>query len=372
MHTSEAPEKVQKKIEFSGSDIYMERAESSSEHYGTVNLTELHSGLLHDHSLSLAAAGGPQEKGADILAKAAAIELLKLMTIAQKNLIDAYADGLLSYLIFADMKPVNSGETPAKLDSLEMMERNENVLYLAARNHILLEIAGNRAFAYDIDNNGKVVRVVANYKGGGSDALDDEPAGVELSSHSGLGLGPHTEAPYWCSFASENGHSPAPSTLILSALWNPLHEPTTIIPVAPVLQEIGVINSLALTTKSFGFTRSDSFVDAKGEDGKCVSILDYNQDYGFAARYNFYRFSVDDDASTSVKTAYSAFVSAVGSAHLERVVLDQTNAVLINNYRSLHCRDVIKDNRRLLVRLFGYSKKATPIILDHSPLIVKG
>lgn len=343
-----------------------------SDQKATVTLTAAQAERLHEHALTLVECGAPQKRGADILARASALELQKTMSAEQQDLIHAYGEGLIAYLLIEGMRPINSGLIPPKLSPLETMENDGDVLYLAARNHILLELVSNRAFAYDLDNEGKIVRIVANYKGGGADSLDNEPADIELSSHSGLRLDPHTEAPYWCSFTPENDHSPAPSTLILTALWNPLEEPTTIIPIAPVLQKIGVIDALALTTKSFNFTRSDSFVSNKGEDGKGVSILDYSEKYGFAARFNSYRFSVDESASRPVKNAYANFIAAVGTAPLEKVILDQTNTVLINNYRSLHCRDIIKDNRRLLVRLFGYCKKTTPIILSQSPMIVKG
>ncbi|ALM52422.1 hypothetical protein AR456_09115 [Halomonas huangheensis] len=338
----------------------------------TVTLSMAQSSSLHNHSLLMAAAGGPQKQGADIIAKASALELRQMMTPGQGDLIDAYAEGLLSYLVFDGMQNVNNSQPPSLLEPLEKAEISSDVLYLASRSQILLEVVRNRAFAYDIDNEGKIVRVVANYKGGGSESLEREPADIELSSHSGLELGPHTEAPYWCSFNSENGHSPAPSTLILSALWNPLKEPTTIIPIDSVLQSIGAINALALTSKSFKFTRSDSFVDEKGEDGNGVSILDYSASNGFAIRYNSYRFSVVEDAPIMIRDSYSKFISAMGSAQHEKIVLNQNTAVLINNYRSLHCRDVIKDNRRLLVRLFGYCMKAAPIVLNESPMIVKG
>lgn len=345
---------------------------SLNDQAGKVTLTAAQAERLHEYTLTLVECGAPQKQGADIIAKASALELQKTMSAEQEDLIHAYGEGLMAYLLIEGMKPVNPGITPPRLSPFDAMENDGDVLYLAARNHILLELVNNRAFAYDLDNEGKIVRIVANYKGGGADSLENEPMDIELSSHSGLGLGPHTEAPYWCSFTPENGHSPAPSTLILTALWNPLKEPTTIIPIAPVLQRIGVIDALALTTKSFNFTRSDSFVSDKGEDGKGVSILDYSEKYGFAARFNSYRFSVDDSASRPVKNAYANFIVAVGSAPLEKVILNQTNTVLINNYRSLHCRDTIKDNRRLLVRLFGYCKKTTAIILNQSPMIVKG
>lgn len=53
-------------------------------------------------------------------------------------------------------------------------------------------------------------------------------------------------------------------------------------------------------------------------------------------------------------------------------MLTPCSAVLINNYRALHCRDIVRDNRRLLIRLFGYSRFVTPIVLSEDPLIVKG
>jgi len=46
--------------------------------------------------------------------------------------------------------------------------------------------------------------------------------------------------------------------------------------------------------------------------------------------------------------------------------------MVINNTRALHCRDVIKDNRRVLVRIFGLSKFSTPIVISEDPLLVRG
>ena len=55
-----------------------------------------------------------------------------------------------------------------------------------------------------------------------------------------------------------------------------------------------------------------------------------------------------------------------------RYALQPTSALVINNYRALHCRDIIQNNRKLLVRLFGYAEHIEPIILKDAPLIAKG
>ncbi|WP_235863927.1 hypothetical protein [Pseudomonas jessenii] len=46
--------------------------------------------------------------------------------------------------------------------------------------------------------------------------------------------------------------------------------------------------------------------------------------------------------------------------------------MVINNIRALHCRDVIKDNRRVLVRIFGLSKFSCPIVVSEDPLVLQG
>jgi len=79
---------------------------------------------------------------------------------------------------------------------------------LAARNQILLKLVDNSALAYDMDNEGKLVRLVANFKGGGLTKIPAEPDIKGLSSHSSLALGPHTVAPYWCAANVKDGHSP--------------------------------------------------------------------------------------------------------------------------------------------------------------------
>jgi hypothetical protein len=332
--------------------------------------------LLQRLSEKLASVGGPQASGAKLKTCLAATKLRRLFSNDQLELLCAYSDGLVSILIFEGLKKISEISAPDELPNLTSLESRHDVLCLAARNQILLKLVDNSAFAYDMDNEGKLIRLVANFKGGGLTRINAEPEIKELSSHSGLALGPHTEAPYWCAVTAKDGHSPSPSSLILSALWNPSLEPTRIIPLPPILEKIGITNCLALTTESFQFTRSDSFVMGMGmgmgEDGRNVSILEFDDNVGFAARFNSYRFSVNDNASYFVKTAYAALCRAVANATPIEHSLTQESALVINNVRALHCRDVIKDNRRVLVRIFGLSKFSSPIVLSEDPLLLQG
>ena len=284
----------------------------------------------------------------------------------------AYARGSLSALVVEGLSNVSADPIPSSLPALPDFEIRQDVRRLGLRHQILLELVAHDAFAYDLDNEGKIVRIVANLKGSGSVSLPLEPSDVEQSSHSGLALGPHTEAPYWCAVEAQNGHSPSPSALILTALWNPQQEPTALIPLAPIIKELGIDHCLALTTPWFQFTRSDSFVKGMGEDGKNVSILSFDEHGGFAVRFNVYRFSVMKEAPQSVKEAYDAFRAAIDRTQPFRYTLSQSTALIINNTRALHCRDVVRDNMRTLIRVFGYAKHVKPIICSHDPLLVRG
>ncbi|MGH8385836.1 MAG: hypothetical protein ACRESJ_10100 [Pseudomonas sp.] len=327
---------------------------------------------LHAFSEELAVLGGPQAAGARLKATLAACELKLSMSKDQCALLHAYSDGLVSLLIFEGLQQISDASPPDELPNLALLENRHDVLCLAARNQILLRLVDNSAFAYDMDNEGKLVRLVANFKGGGLCKIGDEPEIKELSSHSGLALGPHTEAPYWCAMDAQNDHSPSPSSLILSALWNPSMECTSVIALPPVLNEIGVTTCMALTTKSFQFTRSDSFVNGKGEDGHDVSILEFNDKVGLTTRFNSYRFSANENTPTLVKNAYANFCQSINEATPYEYVLTQRSAIIINNVRALHCRDIVKDNRRVLVRVFGLSKFSNPIVISQDPLLLQG
>lgn len=89
-------------------------------------------------------------------------------------------------------------------------------------------------------------------------------------------------------------------------------------------------------------------------------------------RYNSYRYSVHEKASQLARQAYWSLKELLNQADCYEFVLQPTSALLINNSQALHARDTIKDNRRLLIRLFGYSPDARPLILQQDPLIVRG
>lgn len=329
--------------------------------------------LVHRLSAEVSQLGGPDQVGTRGRVALAAAELGITFSSAQSELLRSYTEGRVSALVIDGLEPVFDESPPAVLPKLDEIERRKEVFQIGVRSQLLLKLVDHRAFAYDLDNDAKIIRVVANLKGGGDTPIETEPDRPELSSHSGLALGPHTEAPYFCAVKSETGHSPSPSALILSALWNPQFEPTSIIPLPTILETIGVDRCLALTAPWFQFTRSDSFVQGKGEDGNRVSILSFDDcSGGFAARFNAYRFTVMEEAPPSVKEAYSAFCAAVSRSVAFQHTLSQRSAIIINNTRSLHCREIVKDNRRALIRLFAYSKHAEPVIYSQDPLLVRG
>jgi hypothetical protein len=139
-----------------------------------------------------------------------------------------------------------------------------------------------------------------------------------------------------------------------------------------VLDKLDARTTLALTSKSFRYTRSDSFGPGKREQLSDISILEFDPRGGFSIRYNDYRFSVMPMAGAMVEDAFMAFKSQVKASTPLTIGLKRSSAVLINNARALHCREPINDNRRLLVRLFGYSQFAQPVVLNEDPLLVKG
>lgn len=329
--------------------------------------------MIEAAAVDIAQLGGPQMPGAKWKAKYCAKELAITLDEQQLEVARHFAAGKLSLVIFEGMVGM-ADDVPQALPALAELEKEFHCLRLASRNQILLHLVGHRAFAYDMDNHGQITRLVGNFKGGGETKIENEPdpASVELSSHSGLALGAHTEAPYHCAIKAADGHSPAPSALILSARWNPLNEPTTVIPMFDIIDRLGAHHALALTAKAFRFTRSDSFVSGKGEGAEGVSILEFDDKGTFALRYNSYRFSVCEGAPAAAGAAFERLKEEVAKGEMVSVALQPDNAIVINNSRALHCRDVIKDNRRLLVRLFGYSEDAQPVVLSDDPLIVQG
>ncbi|PZQ36251.1 MAG: hypothetical protein DI560_25355, partial [Pseudomonas putida] len=93
---------------------------------------------------------------------------------------------------------------------------------------------------------------------------------------------------------------------------------------------------------------------------------------GFSLRYNSYRFAVNDHASSAASRAFDIFQKTLSAAQPLAFVLQPDSALLINNSQALHGRDRVRDNRRLLVRQFGYSPFAHPLVLAEDPLLVRG
>ncbi len=113
-----------------------------------------------------------------------------------------------------------------------------------------------------------------------------------------------------------NNHSPAPSSLILTARWNPLNEPTSLIPISRILSQLTLEETMALTTESFNFTRSETFNEGQGSGGKNVSILEVDKHGYIDMKYNSYRFTPNENASLKIKNAFYKFESIVRQAHI--------------------------------------------------------
>lgn len=322
----------------------------------------------------LALEGGPHAAGSAIRAKTYASVISDTLTKGQSSVLDQYAAGKLPALLFTGLKPDTDDTPPDEALSIEKLGLHPTCILLAARNQLLLSLLQHVAFAYDIDNEGKTTRLVANFRGGGASPIVSEPYAddVELSSHAGLSLGPHTEPPYYCARSAHEDHSPAPCALILTARWNPLNEPTRIIPMRPVIDSLPGCCVVELTSHSFQYTRSDCFVSGAGEPDGLIPILQHDNAGTFAIRYNDYRFSTCANSYPEAHAALSLLRDQIHSSKQIEVNIQPHNTLIINNTLTLHCRDTVTDNRRLLIRLFGYSRHAQPIIINNDPLIVKG
>ena len=330
--------------------------------------------LLDRACKHLAVHGGPDTQGTAVLARRWAAALYKKLDATQRAAVDTFAAGFGIALYFQKMKIIESDHTPDQLPALSDLKRDLATLYLASRNQILLNLVQHRSFAFDIDNQSKQVRLVGNFKGGGRVSLPNEKVTdqVELSSHAGVGLGLHTEPPYYCAIKPEAGHSPAPSSLILTARWNILNEPTRILPLPSVVERLNGIEALSLASPSFMYTRSECLTAAPDEKSIPGSILQPDSQSGFAIRFSAYRHSPIPHSSKLVTDAFRSLHTLIGSSRPLEYVLQPDSALLIDNTRTLHGRDTVKDNRRLLIRLFGYCSTATPIVLQPDPLVVRG
>ncbi|MFF7063499.1 hypothetical protein [Pseudomonas sp. NPDC008258] len=339
-----------------------------------LKFSKLQARILDHGSRQTADIGGPDAAGAAALSACQAKILKSSLTDAQIELLEIFASGKIAALEFSGMEIPSTDPIPKYLADIHVLNAEPVTVYMASRNQILLSLAGYRSFAFDIDNGGMQVRLVGNFKGGGERLLPNEfdHHQAELSSHAGVQLGPHTEPPYNCSVQSEGERSPAPSALILSARWNPLREPTKLIPVRNAISKLNGLEALALSSKSFCFTRSDCFVKDESQVMIANSILQFDPKGDFTLRYSSYRHSLHNEASHSTGRAYETLKGLLDNEQPCNFLPRPDAAILINNNQALHARDIVKDNRRLLVRLFGYSPDAQPVILQEDPLIVRG
>lgn len=339
-----------------------------------LTFSKLQASILDHGSRQTAAIGGPDAAGAAALSACQAQILKSSLDDVQLESLEIFASGKAAALEFAAMEAPHADPVPKCLADIETLKTDPAILYMASRNQILLNLVDYRSFAFDIDNGGMQVRIVGNFKGGGERSLPNEFSHhhAELSSHAGVQLGPHTEPPYTCSVQCEGEHSPAPSALILSARWNPLREPTQVIPVRNAISKPNALEGLALSSKSFCFTRSDCFVNDEHQGMNASSILQFDSRGDFTLRYNSYRHSLHHEASHSTRQAYQTLQALLENEQPYDFLPSPDSAILINNSQALHARDIVKDNRRLLVRLFGYSPDARPVTLQQDPLIVRG
>lgn len=343
-----------------------------------INLTADAALFVQNKATEIATIGGCQAKGVREIASNAGKTLLeKYLNSEQKDEIQKFIHQKTCVVIFNNLYDKNIDNSiisiPSSLPKMEELEENLECLKLAASNQILLATVEQFAFAYDIDNHGKIMRLVGNFKGGGATKLENEDASkVDKSSHSGIALGAHTEAPYHAATKIFNNHSPAPSSLVLTARYNPLSEPTTVIPLQPILEKLHYLDLLALTTENFDFTRSETFTSGKGTGGSKVSILEFNNDGIIGVKYNSYRFTANVHAPQSVKDALNRFNELINNSEQYKINLQPNTCMIINNTLALHCRDVIQDNRRLLIRIFGYKNNIEYISLEDDPVLAQG
>ncbi|NIE75556.1 hypothetical protein F3J45_14040 [Pantoea sp. Ap-967] len=329
---------------------------------------------LDKASRHLSRLGGPDAPGSADLSIHYAFDLKNYLTTAQLSQLSAFIDGKVCAIDFSSMLPLRTDPVPDSLPPIDELAHAPETIYLASRHQVLLGLVGYRSFAFDIDNDAKQLRLVANFKGGGERPLVHEaphqPA--ELSSHAGVCLGPHTEPPYNCSVVAEGGHSPAPSALILTARWNPQGEPTRLTPMRPVIAKLNGLEALALSSRSYRFSRSECFIKDDSPPPAASSILQFDGHFGYTLRYSTYRYSLDNHAVPHAKKALHTLRRLITQVEACTYTLDSSSALLINNSQALHGRDIIQDNRRLLIRLFAYSPQTEPLVLHSDPLVVRG
>ncbi len=352
----------------------MQSTNNNQSKVAVLELSEYSRYLLEQAMLDVAAVGGPDTINAQKLVEDWTQQLVQAMSSEELKYLESYRHGGLCALVFANLPvPKNIMSPPPHLPAIDTLTNDKAVLQLASRSQVILSLLREKAFAYDIDNHGKIVRLVGNFEGGGVAQLPHEnsESSVPLSSHAGVALGAHTEAPYYSTKKAVDGHSPAPSTLILTAKWNKSNEPTSVLPLIDILNQLSSREVDGLKLPEFGFTRSDTFTCEKATGVNHTALLTQGK-YGFEFRFNAYRTFAEVDASVEAIHSLDALFRVINTAVAHKIVLQPNTALAINNAKALHGRDAIVDNSRLLVRLFGYHEDSVPVTLRTNPLLVKG
>lgn len=333
--------------------------------YEQFDFSDEQSEILHFYSNRIANQGGIDQEQNFLQRKAIIAEMLCLFSPQQIEQLNAYQQGKVGALFFSNLLNSQGSKFNEYLPEALPLEKDilptHSVQLIAARSSILLSLLQQQSFAYDIENYGKAIRLVANFKN------NNKPC-----SHSGVSLSAHTETPYFCSKSHTQGHSPAPSALILSALWNPLNEPTQVIPMYSIIESMNQQLLEQLKSPYFDFVRSDSFNEGEGSGGKNISIIEDYVDGSFMLKFNLMRFRVSDTAPALAHDAIEVLKEKIAAQTPLKFALNSRNCLIINNFKTMHCRDIVQDNRRLLIRIFGYDQHTSPIVLSHNPYIVQG
>ncbi|MGM0938948.1 MAG: hypothetical protein ACQEWL_12990 [Pseudomonadota bacterium] len=143
--------------------------------------------ILQEKSYQLALKGGPQETGNQKLAEDIATELFELFNDNDKKLINDYITGKITHLVFDGFLNTDIDGNPIKLPqenqfpTLEELEADIEVLKLASQEQIILALLNETTFAFNSENEGKIVRIVANFRGGGTQSLPMKPPMVALT-----------------------------------------------------------------------------------------------------------------------------------------------------------------------------------------------
>ena len=325
---------------------------AKKEGYVAVRLSAKQAHALQKECVSIVEAGGPESGTAQAMAAAAAERMQALLSKRQLAKFQRYANGQIAVLhVLGCDQPVND-PVPDVLPDRGCLQGDFVTNLLASRSQVILAMVGQDAVSYEFENKGLIARLVGNFLGGGETPIDvpESKVAAGSSSHHGGLLAPHTEGPYFAMRWDVTGPAPSPATLALTGRWNPLAEPTCVVVLRPILNSLG-IQLIGLCLSAFRFGVSDSYEGA--EAPRQVQVVEYAKDGDFAVRYNDLRLQAEDDAPEIAKGALAALRDKIHSARPRHVALGPSDVLLINNTQAVHARDIVRDNRRLLIRVFG-------------------